>query len=298
MPKDKTNGTTSSRGSKRNATKFGNFVRTRKRNVVVDVEPTIDESEDRIIESDSIVNNIVGSDTFDADNGLRTESGQFVRGSGSGGDGGRSGDDGDGSRGSGDNHSADATRKRRGRRSAEDRARELAESDSISIEEARKIIDTQKKPRKVKSFTQDLEAGVAGSAILLGGIFEGGSQLLAMALSNKQFDRSYMKLEKEESQNLGDAVLKVLEAQSKYNRKRFDEFMKKVYPYWNLAKVLTEIGYPRYEIYRMELELKLELAKQAKTGTTSENSTVNANQGFQTSRAGYDSSDSAAQGSD
>lgn len=287
MPRGKRNGTTGSGSSQRNATKFGNFVRSRKRNVVVDAEPTIDE----FASDDDAINRIVADDNFDSDNGIVVESGNSFDGSGSNGDGrgsgrGRSGSDGSG-RG-GDNSSAD-TPKRRGRRSAEDRARELAESDSISIEEARKIIETQKKPRKVKSFSSDLEAGVAGSAILLGGIFEGGSQLLAMALANKQFDRSYIKLEKDESQSLGDAVLKVLEAQSKHNRKRFDEFMKKLYPYWNLAKVLTEIGYPRYEIYRMELELKLEIAKQANAANASENTTGDVDKRRETASSGVSS---------
>ena len=168
------------------------------------------------------------------------------------------GSDGRGSNGNSDNSSASP--KRRGRRSAEDRARELAESDSISLEEARKIIG-EKKPRKVKTFSDSLSDGVVGSAILLGGIFEGGSQLIALAMSNKMFDRGYMKLDKDESVNLSEAVLKVLEAQSKYNRKRFDAFMQKVYPYWNLAKVATEISYPRYHMYMAELEYKKELLK-------------------------------------
>ena len=284
MPRGKRNGASGS-SSQRPATKLGNFVRAknRKRNVAADVEPTIDEPTSDV----DTINRIIADDTFDADNGIVIESGSSGRGSGDDSDGRGSGR-GSGSDGSGrsrDNNSADAP-KRRGRRSSEDRARELAESDSISIEEARKIIETQKKPRKVKSFSSDLEAGVTGSAILLGGIFEGGSQLLAMALSNKQFDRSYIKLEKEESQNLGDAVLKVLEAQSKHNRKRFDEFMKKLYPYWNLAKVLTEIGYPRYEIYRMELELKLELAKQANAANASENQTGDADKRRETASNG------------
>ena len=285
MPRGKRNGASGS-SSQRPTTKLGNYIK-RKRNVASDVESTIDE----FASDGDTINRIVADDNFDSDNGIVVESGNSFDGSGSDGDGrgsgrGRSGSDGSG-RG-GDNSSAD-TPKRRTRRSSEDRARELAESDSISIEEARKIIETQKKPRKVKSFSSDLEAGVAGSAILLGGIFEGGSQLLAMALSNKQFDRSYIKLEKEESQNLGDAVLKVLEAQSKHNRKRFDEFMKKLYPYWNLAKVLTEIGYPRYEIYRMELELKLEIAKQANAANASENTTGDVDKRRETTSTGFSS---------
>lgn len=285
MPRGKRNGASGS-SSQRPTTKLGNYIK-QKRNVASDVESTIDE----FASNDDAINRIVADDNFDSDNGIVVESGNSFDGSGSDGDGrgsgrGRSGSDGSG-RG-GDNSSADAP-KRRTRRSSEDRARELAESDSISIEEARKIIETQKKPRKVKSFSSDLEAGVAGSAILLGGIFEGGSQLLAMALSNKQFDRSYIKLEKEESQNLGDAVLKVLEAQSKHNRKRFDEFMKKLYPYWNLAKVLTEIGYPRYEIYRMELELKLEIAKQANAANASENTTGDVDKRRETTSTGFSS---------
>jgi len=297
MPRGKQNGT-SSGSAKRTSSKLGNFVRAKRasRDFPTDVESTIIESAN----ADDAIDDIVTNDTFDADNGIVVETGSTARGSGNDGNGRGSGDgdgDGNGSRRSADNNSAGS--KRRGRRSAEDRAADLVrENPRITIEEARKIIETQKKPRKVKSFAADLEAGVTGSAILLGGIFEGGSQLLAMALSNKQFDRSYMKLEKDEAHSLGDALLKVLEAQSKYNRKRFDEFMKKIYPYWNLAKVLTEIGYPRYEIYRMELELKIELAKQAKSGNASENSTSTVNQGFQTTSPSFSASASVVEGSD
>lgn len=287
----KQNGATGSRNnSKRTNTKFGNFVNTKrsKRNIVVDDTPINTHDADGVITSDSILE----SDTFDTVNGIVTETSESGNGSGSDGDGRSGRRNGDG-RSNGDSDNSPANPKRRGRRSAEDRATDfIRENPGVTIEEARKIIETQKKPRKVKSFSDNIADGVAGSAILLGGIFEGGSHLLAMALSNKEFDRSYFRLEKDESHNLGDAVLKVLEAQSKYNRKRFDEFMKKLYPYWNLAKVCTEIGYPRYEMYKMELEYKLEIAKQANAKRTSETTASNADSTKQTTDTSFDPIDS------
>ena len=297
--KGKQNGRTNSGSGK--STKFGKHIRAAKqrRNTTLDVESTVGPIADDI----DAVNRITESDTFDSDNGLVGET-SSVRG-GSRDDSGRHGrhrtDGRDreqrGSDRNSDSNSADSpARKRRRRRTAEERARELAEQNSISLEQAKEIIETQKKPRRVKGFSDDILDGVEGSAILLGGIFEGGSHLLALALKTPDFDREYLKLGKEESQKLGEAVLKVIEAQSKYNRKRFDELMRKVYPYWNLAKVLVEITYPRYEIYKLELELKIEIAKQANNGVANngKNPTTSTAQGFQTTDTGFDSGNGAS----
>lgn len=192
------------------------------------------------------------------------------RGTGRDGTGTRAGSDGD----SGDNSTDSGTRKRRGRRSAEDRAREFSEQNSIGIEEARKIIDSQKRPRKVRNYSEDLGDGVVASALLLGAVFEGGSELLAMSVG-----RQYLKLDRSESTELGDAILKVLDTLPKSTRKKFDALIAKYYPYWNLAKVATKISYPRYLIYQMEVEARKNVQTQAKPESGNIVETQNRNNG-------------------
>lgn len=269
------NGAAASNRNKRSGSKLGRFVTAKRSNVVTDDSSAIDSDPGNAIGNnieDSSVGNAINGTSNDGDgieSGSR-DAGRDGRGSGRG-------RDGDGSGRSDDNNSADTPRRKR-RSSAEVRAEEFVRANNgVTIEEARKIIETTKRPRKVKTFADDIVDGVAGSAILLGGVFEGASALLAMALKTSDFSRDYIKLEKPESQKLGEAVLQVLEAQSKANRKRFDAFMQKIYPYWNLAKVLTEISYPRYELYKMELAYKIELTKQANGNVTREASPITNN---------------------
>jgi len=233
--------------------------RKRKRNVS-DNAFDIPNNVDAILTSDSGNDSEQSSGDVDSPVNHRNDSGESASGSGSDGDGiGARIGDGIGSDGNPDNNPAAVTgRKRRGRRSAEDRAREFSQQNSIGIEEARKIIESQKRPRKVRNYSEDLADGVVASALLLGAVFEGGSELLAMSVG-----KPYFKLDRAESTELGDAILKVLDTLPKSTRKKFDALIAKYYPYWNLAKVATKISYPRYLIYQMEVETRKNVQAQA-----------------------------------
>lgn len=255
--KRKDNERADSRGSKRNATKFGNFIATkRKRNLVADVEST----DNTATSNDERIVDIVTNDTFDADNGIITEVSES--GSGSGNDSGRdgSGSGRDGRTGS-DRNRSDSTGNsgKRGRRSRatiiEDYAREL----DVPLEEAQRIYESQRAPRKVKA-SEVVSDGVTGSVLLLSTIFEGGADLLAMASG-----KPYLELQKAESKELSEAVIDLIESWPSSVRKRFDKMMKLYIPYWKLAKALTMIAYPRYQIFQMEKQANARPNNQNKT---------------------------------
>ncbi len=245
MPKDKQNGNNS-----RHTSKLGNAIRnkrTAKRNIIAD-----DSSNDNAITDDvNRINQHVADESNDDANGSggSENNGDGVT-SGSGESGSRNGRSGrNSSSGDSDNRTDSGTTRRRGRRTNQERIRELAEQNSISIEEATAQIQAQKKPRRVTKLVDEVESGVTASALLLGAVAEGASELIALSAG-----KAYLKLQKPEGYELGDAILQVLDTLPKSARKRFDKFIAMYYPYWNLAKVVTKISYPRYLMYQMEKE--------------------------------------------
>lgn len=263
MPKEKPNGRTNGSDSQ-SVGRLARAVATkRKQRDNSDNDFNVPNNADAILTSDSrdVDSNTDGTSGADANFDQSTSRNGSDRRDRIG-----TGDDGTGSDGSSDHSAArTGTGRKRGRRSAEDRAREFSEQNSIGIEEARKIIESQKRPRKVKSYSDDIGDGVVASALLLGAVFEGGSELLAMSVG-----KPYFKLDRAESTELGDAILKVLDTLPKSTRKKFDLLIAKYYPYWNLAKVATKISYPRYLIYQMEMEARknVQASTPARTGNT------------------------------
>ena len=134
-----------------------------------------------------------------------------------------------------------------------EKAEKLAEEKNIDVETATAQIraerKTNRKPRYVGSVDDEVEPGVTASVILIGSLLEGGTELLAMTVN-----KPYFQLQKQEAFELSDAVLKVLDTFPKSVRKRFDKVFAQYYPWWNLAKVVAKISYPRYMLYQAEKE--------------------------------------------
>lgn len=256
MPKGIKNARTNSDSRKSGATKLGAFVAKRKRGSIT-VQP------DKPITSEpNAINDVIGDDTFDADNGIVTEAGDSRSGDRSGDGSGRDGRGRNGSgrseRNSGDS-SDNTTSGKRGRRTKTAIIEGLADELDISLEEATKVYESQRAPKKVKS-AELLPDGVEASVMLLSTVFEGGAELMAMASG-----RDYLKLLKTEGNALSKATLELLNSWPASVRKRFDKLMRIYVPYWNLASVITGIVYPRYQIFRMEKEMHNESVKQAKS---------------------------------
>ena len=246
-------------------TKFGNAIAKRKSNrhansVTESAANTITDDVERI-------NQQIGSDTFDADNGIVTDYGTSKQSGGRSGRNERNGSDGNGIDGRSDGDTSDNSartgNKRRGRRSRAEIVEELRSSLDVSLEEAEKIYEQQRAPKKVKR-GELVPDGVEGSVLLLSTVLSGGAELIAMA-SNKD----YLSLQKAEANELSQAVLDLMNTWPSAARKRFDKLMKVYVPYWNLAKVITAITYPRYQIYMMEKELKNVATNQTQKQTSS-----------------------------
>lgn len=247
MKKENENVRTNSSSSQRPKSKLGKFV-SAKRKSKRDFPTSTEQSVDSVTNDIERINDILANDTFDADNGIIVENSNAgsgsSRGDGRDGTGGRNGSGRDS-----DNSTANNRSNKRGRRSKADIIEAIRSELDVSLEEAEKIYADQRAPRKVKA-SELVPDGLTGSVLLLSSLFEGGAELLAMASS-----KDYLKLQRDESSQLSKAVIDLMESWPASTRKRFDKIMKVYIPYWNLAKILSLIIYPRYQIFQMEKEL-------------------------------------------
>lgn len=287
MKKGNENVRPNSSSSQRPKSKLGKFVSKRKSKR--DFATPAEQSTDSIANDIERINDIVTNDTFDTDNGIVSEnfeSGSGSRGSDGSGRSGRSGRD-TGSGRDRDNPATDNRSGKRGRRSKADIIEGIRSELDVSLEEAEKIYADQRAPRKVKA-SELVSDGLTGSVLLLSSLFEGGAELLAMAST-----KDYLKLQRDESSQLSKAVIDLMESWPASTRKRFDKIMKLYIPYWNLAKVISLITYPRWQIYQMEKELNGPNTKtQRQTNSQTPNSNVHPTEPITNNSEGSDYDDS------